>query len=276
MNDGSRISSAQHAAMNAAAWDEIAVERRAWLDSIGLDAPFFAAGGSMLSATELEALGDLRGKRVLHLQCATGEDTLSLANQGAIVTGIDVSARGIDEARAKATAAGISATFDVADVQALPDRYRRGAFDIVYTGLGAILWLDNLDGWGSGIAAALRPGGTFVLYEAHPIEYIYEEIGGRLVVVHSYFDTEPEYETGWGHFPTEEGRATKAEFSWTVGGVVSALGRHGVATVELRELPDWDCSPDGASRYRFERFPGLIEGDRGKVPAAILLRAVKV
>ena len=267
---------AEHAAMNAAAWDEIAIERRAWLDGLGFDAAFFRAGGSTLSSVELAALGDLRGKRVLHLQCATGEDTLSLANRGATATGLDVSANGIVEARAKAAEAGIPANFDVADVQALPDRYRRAEYDVVYTGLGALVWLDDIDGWARGISEALTPGGTFVLYEEHPLEYVFEEIGGRLVVVHSYFERAPEYETGWGHFPTESNRATKVEFSWTLSEVVSSLGRYGVATVDLVELPGWAASPDGTRRYSLERFPDLVAEDVGKVPVAVLIRARKL
>ena len=276
MDTNSSKTAAEHATMNAAAWDEIAIERRAWLDGLGFDAAFFRAGGSTLSSVELAALGDLRGKRVLHLQCATGEDTLSLANRGATATGLDVSANGIVEARAKAAEAGIPANFDVADVQALPDRYRRAEYDVVYTGLGALVWLDDLDGWARGISEALTPGGTFVLYEEHPLEYVFEEIGGRLVVVHSYFERAPEYETGWGHFPTESNRATKVEFSWTLSEVVSSLGRYGVATVDLVELPGWAASPDGTRRYSLERFPDLVAEDVGKVPVAVLIRARKL
>ena len=276
MDTNSSKTAAEHAAMNAAAWDEIAIERRAWLDGLGFDAAFFRAGGSTLSSVELAALGDLRGKRVLHLQCATGEDTLSLANRGATATGLDVSANGIVEARAKAAEAGIPANFDVADVQALPDRYRRAEYDVVYTGLGALVWLDDIDGWARGISEALTPGGTFVLYEEHPLEYVFEEIGGRLVVVHSYFERAPEYETGWGHFPTESNRATKVEFSWTLSEVVSSLGRYGVATVDLVELPGWAASPDGTRRYSLERFPDLVAEDVGKVPVAVLVRARKM
>lgn len=276
MDTNSSKTAAEHAAMNAAAWDEIAIERRAWLDGLGFDAAFFRAGGSTLSSVELAALGDLRGKCVLHLQCATGEDTLSLANCGATVTGLDVSANEIVEAQAKAAGAGIPANFDVADVQALPDRYRLAGFDVVYTGLGALVWLDDLDGWARGISEALTPGGTFVLYEEHPLEYVFEEIGGRLVVVHSYFERAPEYETGWGHFPTESNRATKVEFSWTLSEVVSSLGRYGVATVDLVELPVWAASPDGTRRYSLERFPELLAEDVGKVPVAVLIRARKL
>ncbi|MEP6871687.1 MAG: class I SAM-dependent methyltransferase [Anaerolineaceae bacterium] len=272
----SRKTPAEHAAMNAAAWDEIAVERRAWLDALGFDAAFFKARGSTLSHVELAALGNLSGKRVLHLQCATGEDTLSLANCGAIVTGLDVSAKEIDEARIKAFAAGVSANFEGADVQALPAHYRQAAYDVVYTGLGALIWLDDLDGWARGISEALKAGGTFVLYEQHPMEYVFEELEGRLVVVHSYFEKAPEYETGWGHFPTASAAATKVEFSWTMSEVVSSLGRYEVATVELAELPTWDASPDGTRRYSLDRFPGLVVDDVGKLPVALLIRARKL
>jgi len=61
-----------------------------------------------------------------------------------------------------------------------------------------------------------------------------------------------------------------------VGEVVSSLGRHGVATVELAELAAWDASPDGTRRYSLDRFPGLVAGDVGKLPVALLIRALKL
>ena len=54
---------------------------------------------------------------------------------------------------------GAAAAFDVADVQALPNRYRYADYDVVYTGLGALVWLDDLDGWACGIGDALTAGG---------------------------------------------------------------------------------------------------------------------
>ena len=72
---------------NRAAWNEIARIRACRAP----DAEFFAAGGVTLSDRDIEAAGDVRGKSLLHLQCATGEDTLSWAVLGAEVTGVDIS-----------------------------------------------------------------------------------------------------------------------------------------------------------------------------------------
>ena len=45
----------------------------------------FKAGKSSLMDIELELLGNVNGKRILHLQCHFGQDTLSLARMGAKV-----------------------------------------------------------------------------------------------------------------------------------------------------------------------------------------------
>jgi 23S rRNA G2069 N7-methylase RlmK/C1962 C5-methylase RlmI len=48
---------------------------------------------------EAAELGDVRGKRVLHLQCHIGLDTLRLARLGAVATGLDFSAVAVNAAR---------------------------------------------------------------------------------------------------------------------------------------------------------------------------------
>ena len=51
----------------------------AHVDSSFYDVPGFLKGKNSLSQLELDLLGDVRGKSVLHLQCHFGLDTLSLA-----------------------------------------------------------------------------------------------------------------------------------------------------------------------------------------------------
>ncbi|WP_353196083.1 hypothetical protein [Parapedobacter defluvii] len=63
------------------------------------DVKGFLEGKSSLKPIELGLLGDLRGKKVLHLQCHFGQDSLSLARMGADVTGIDLSDKAIEYAR---------------------------------------------------------------------------------------------------------------------------------------------------------------------------------
>src|SRR5258706_3131863 len=77
----------------------------------GDQAAFFRAGGNKLYEEEKELLGDIHGLSLVHLQCNAGQDTLSLAQMGAKVTGVDISDTAIEFARALSTDSGIPATF---------------------------------------------------------------------------------------------------------------------------------------------------------------------
>ena len=132
----------------------------------GVDA--FLSGESSLSGIEREAVGDVSGKRLLHLQCHFGMDSLSWARLGAEVTGVDFSPRAIDAARDLAVQAGLEAEFLCADVTRLPAAWS-GRFDIVFTSYGVLPWLPDLVSWAGTIARVLRPGGAFHLVEFHPL-----------------------------------------------------------------------------------------------------------
>jgi SAM-dependent methyltransferase len=141
-------------------------------------AAFFRAGGNKLHGPEIDLLGDLRGKSVLHLQCNAGQDPLSIKQLGAeSVTGVDISDEAIDFARQLSADSGIPAEFHRADVYdwlaeaAAGDR----RWDIVFCSYGAIIWLSDLDSWAHGIATVLKPGGRFVAVEFHPIEMMFDE-----------------------------------------------------------------------------------------------------
>ena len=78
--------------------------RENWNERVGhhvkaklYDVPGFLSGRCTLGAVDLEALGDVTGKRILHLQCHFGLDSLSLVRMGAIVTGVDFSDTGSAE-----------------------------------------------------------------------------------------------------------------------------------------------------------------------------------
>jgi len=131
----------------------------------------FKAGACRLHRVEVEEVGEVRGKRLLHLQCHFGLDTLSWARRGAHVTGIDFSSDGITEAKKLARETGLEqqSEFLCSDLYALPEVLAApGAFDVVYTSYGAINWLPDLAPWGALIAHYLKPGGFFYIVEAHP------------------------------------------------------------------------------------------------------------
>jgi SAM-dependent methyltransferase len=100
--------------------------------------------------------------RVLDAGCGTGEHALLAAAAGADATGVDISPRAIEQARAKAAARGLTARFDVGDVQHL-DRLGL-AFDLVIdSGLYHILDSGVRATYVARLAAVLRPGGTCYL-----------------------------------------------------------------------------------------------------------------
>lgn len=142
--------------------------------------------------TDLAALapflpkGTISGLDVCHLQCHIGTDTLSLAKAGGRVTGVDFSPRALASAAALAKRIGIGATWvetDVLEARAAVN----GDFDLVYTSIGTINWLYDLDRWASQVAGLLRPGGTFYIRDGHPALYSVDEHSDGLQLRYPYF-----------------------------------------------------------------------------------------
>jgi SAM-dependent methyltransferase len=113
-------------------------------------------------------LGDLSGLDVVHLQCHIGTDTISLARLGGRVTGVDFSPSALAVARDLATAAGMEVRFVESELYATP-QVLRDHFDLVYTGVGALNWLPDIEGWARVVAALLRPGGRLYVRDGHPM-----------------------------------------------------------------------------------------------------------
>jgi SAM-dependent methyltransferase len=153
----------------------------------------FRAGGLSLRAIEREEIGgEVAGKRLLHLMCHFGLDTLSWARLGAHVTGTDLSDRAIGLARSLSQALAIPADFVQADVLRLPEALT-GQFDIVYTSYGILHWISDLPRWASVVAHFLAPGGFFYILEDHPFMRVFSSTAtGDLVAGNPYFfDPEP-------------------------------------------------------------------------------------
>lgn len=174
-------------AVNLANWqDRAALHEEAY----GLEAFDDPEHLSEVVSDDLAALlpfvGTLRGKDVCHLQCHIGTDTVSLARAGARVTGLDFSDRALEVAARLAERAGVDVTWvlgDVLDARAHVD----GDFDIVYTSVGTIGWLRDLDRWAMQITALLRPGGLFYIRDGHPMLYTIDEDADDDLVRHRYF-----------------------------------------------------------------------------------------
>ena len=231
---------------NRDAWDEAAERYEGWLpEAIEL----IRSGGSNLFPVERELLGDLHGRchRAVHLQCAGGRDTLSLWTQGAAeVVGIDFSPRMLELAARLSEAVGAPARWILADVLDAPAELD-GTADLVYTGRGALIWLQDLDAWAAVIARLLAPGGRLVLFDGHPAEWLFDaDADGHWVATDYDYFAGPEASRGWepGYIdrlsiPDAE-QSWKFARAWTIGEVVTALARAGLRLEQLGEHPvDW-------------------------------------
>jgi SAM-dependent methyltransferase len=218
-------------------------------------AGFLRESGSTLFPEELELLGDLEGKTLVHLQCNSGGDSLSLALLGAVVTGVDISDEAISSARRLSTETGIPAEFLRADVYDwLEEAAREGLrFDIIFSSYGVVCWLRDLEAWARGIATVLEDGGRFVLVDFHPAAEMFDERwthardypagGERLVLEEGVGDYVAESEGGLTPAGFVEGTRDFENphgchvFRWGLGEVVTALAAAGLRIVALQEYP---------------------------------------
>ncbi len=222
----------------------------------GDQAAWLRAGGSTLFPEERALLGDVSGRRLLHLQCNAGQDTLSLAALGALATGVDISDEAVAFARRLAAESGTGAEFERADVYDwLEEAGRAGRrFDLAFSSYGAVCWLSELRAWARGIAGVLAPGGRFVLVEFHPAAAMFDE-GMRLSFPYSSGGRAIPCDDGVGDYVAASGDGLlhgaegrpgvvdfrnphpSHEFAWGVADVVTALLEAGLALESLREWP---------------------------------------
>jgi SAM-dependent methyltransferase len=223
----------------------------------------------------------VRGLRGVHLQCHIGTDTLSLARLGARMTGLDFSPKSRAEARRLATLGGAEIEFVEADVYEAERVLGREAFDLVYTGVGALCWLPDVRRWAAVAAGLLRPGGRLFLREGHPMLWALDDLrrDGLLVVEYPYVERpEPMVFTEDGTYvQTDASFQHNVTHSWNhgLGEIVSALLEGGM---ELTELVEHDS-------VHWEALPGLMEPLDGgvwrlkdrpwRLPHSYTLQAVK-
>jgi len=245
---------------NRVAWDEAAERYERWLpEAIDL----ISSGGTNLLPPELELVGDLHGRcaRAIHLQCAGGRDTLSLWNLGAdSVIGVDFSPRMLELAGRLTAAVGAPARWILADVLDTPHELD-GTADLLYTGRGSLIWLQDLDAWAAVLQRLLSPTGRLVLFEGHPAEWLFDvDSDGRWIATEYDYFASPEASRGWApeyidHLVlADEDQSWKFARAWTLGEVITAMLGAGLKLEQVREHPtDWwgghgDVRPEDRGR----------------------------
>ena len=244
--------------------DDYRAQNRAWWDEVAplhVASPFyptqaFKRGENVLDPIARDRLADVSGKRLLHLQCHFGLDTLSLARMGADVTGLDFSQTAIAAARALSRESGVPGQFVESDVLEPPANLT--GFDIVFASWGAINWIADLPCWMRTAARALKPGGRLLLIEGHPAMFSLDDQGapdGPLTVRFPYASSKPIIENtqGQGTYAAPDA-VLKAErtvgFAHGLSGIFTAVIEAGFTIWKFEEL---DCIPWDARLPQLEK-----------------------
>ena len=213
----------------------------------------FLQGRTSLNSIELKLLGDIKGKKILHLQCHFGQDSISLSRLGAKVTGIDLSDKAIEAAKNLAKQCGTDTEFIISDVYDLPNVLDQ-EFDIVYTTYGTIGWLPDLEKWAEVISHFLKPGGQLIFVEFHPAVWMYDNDFAS--VKYSYFNEETIIETNEGTYADKTADLANVEVSWnhSLSEVLTSLLTKNLV---LQKFQEYNWSP-------YPCFQHIEEIEKGK------------
>ena len=238
--------------------DYLEINRQAWnnkinthLKSAFYDLDSFLQGKSSLNDIELNLLGNLKGKSILHLQCHFGQDTISLSRLGAEVTGVDLSDKAIHHAKRIAKEIGSDAQFICCDLYDLPNHLEM-QFDGVFTSYGTIGWLPDLTKWAKIVSQFLKPNGQFIFVEFHPVVWMFDDDFGKIEF--NYFNTGAIIEIENGTYADKKAAIRQEYVVWNHGlsEVITCLIKNGLV---INALTEYDYSPYNCFNKTIEYEP---------------------
>lgn len=264
-------------ALNRASWDE---RVDGHLASDFYDVNGFLAGRDALGPIESTELGDVSEKRILHLQCHFGLDSLSLARRRARVTGLDFSGKAIEAARRLASEARIDATFVEGSVYDAPALIEPESFDLVFTTWGTVTWLPDISRWAKTVALMLAHGGRLYFLDAHPVALALEqtEPTDPIHPAYDYFhgDVPLVFESQGTYADVDHAFTQVRTHEWIhpISAMITALTDTGMQLCAIREH----------DATAWQMFPSMTRGDDGlwrlppdvpRLPLALTLEAKK-
>ena len=260
--------------------DYLAINKKLWNDkteahykSDFYDVNSFIEGKDSLNPIEIRLLGNIKGKKILHLQCHFGMDTISLSRRGATVTGIDLSDKSIARALELKEMTGSNVRFIESDVYNLHEKLDE-KFDMVYTSYGVVGWLPDMDKWAQTIGSYLLPGGKFVMVEFHPVVWMFDDDFEK--IDYNYVDPEPIIEEYEGTYADRNAKIKSKAVSWNHGlaSVLNSLIRNGMVITSFLE---YDYSPYDCFKNTVKIAEGKfqIKGLENKIPMLYSVTAIK-
>ncbi len=237
------------------------------------DVDGFKSGRSTLKNIEVEELGDVKEKSLLHLQCHFGLDTLSWAKLGAQATGVDFSDKAIDLAKSLSEETGLEARFICSDIYDLP-QVLTDSFDIVFASYGVLCWIPDVGRWMKIAFDYLKPGGTFYIIDGHPFANVFDD---DFQIKYSYFDSgepikcEPE-----GTYTDRNAQISTPNYQWahSLSDIVNAVIQAELKIEFLHEFP-FDIWERFRSMMREEDGLYFMKDPKIEVPLLFSIKAEK-
>jgi 2-polyprenyl-3-methyl-5-hydroxy-6-metoxy-1,4-benzoquinol methylase len=234
--------------------NELKVNQNLWNEWVDINArskmydlDAFKKGKNKLDPVVLSEVGSVSGKRLLHLQCHFGMDTLSWARLGADVTGVDFSPKAIDLADSLSCELNIPGRFICCDIYDLPS-VLTGQFDIVFATYGVLTWLPDLSRWMAIASQYVKPGGFFYLADGHPFTWIFDEKMETWDIKYPYFQQEPmvcEEEGSYADRTAALQSHTCYQWQHTMGEIITNICENGLSLEFLHEFGHacWSAHP---------------------------------
>ncbi|MGH3783757.1 MAG: methyltransferase, partial [Pseudonocardiaceae bacterium] len=196
------------------------------------------------------------------------------------MTGLDFSSVALDHARRLAQRTGTDIDFYEANMYDAVDALGQEAFDLVYTGIGALCWLPDVARWARVVADLLRPEGRLFIREGHPMLWAFDENESEaLTLRYPYFEhSEPlVFDEPGTYVQTEAVFTHTLSHSWNhgLGEIITAVldtGMRLTALVEHDSVP-WEALPghmvkDDTGEWRLDAEPE-------RLAASYTLQAIK-
>ena len=233
-------------------WDEIAPFH---YNSYGLDK--LKKGKSRIEDVQKKDLYPVAGKELLHLQCHIGSDSVSLALDGANVTGVDFSEQSIKIAQKLNDECGTDVSYIHSNIYDLPQVLTK-QFDIVYTSKGVLAWLKDIRRWAGIVSHFLKPGGIFYILEIHPVKFLFDDtLENELKIKYSYFHyTEPlTWDDDYPDYAdkTYVPKSRSYEWNWSISDIVTAILDPGLNIISLKEYDS----------LFYNGHPGMVKDSNG-------------
>jgi SAM-dependent methyltransferase len=232
---------------------------------------------TLLNEHIIKELGDISSKTLLHLQCNTGADTLSLARLGlSFVTGVDLSDQNIYYAnKLKDDFQMNQVQFIESNVLTLSDIHQK-TYDIVFTSEGVLGWLPDLKAWAKVIFEHLNEGGFFYIYDSHPFFHMLDQealIQRSFQHKYDYFDQNADYDEEIGGYASETKHAGNYWWNHKISDILNALIEAGLRIEYMHEFDTlfWnngDMTEVKKGLYQYPEF-------KNKMPFSYSIKAIK-